>query len=730
MSTITFDFRHYYRKGERRESDQIAYQWDLGHVAEIYVPVNATYEIHYCFSDFAETDDYAVESVTEAEDGGYKLTAHIPNKYFERSGELKVYVIGSDDNHVLTTYEGYISIRGRIKPDDYTDDDPENEATRILAEAREARDAAIEAAEQAEAAASQSAAQASIAKVYDATKTYAIGDYCLHDGQLYECTTEITTPEAWTAAHWTATTVGTELNDIKGDVTGLKEDLSESVGDLKSALNFNHAVPPGYLLRSTNSGNGNEWSMIGTPTDAQTETAINAWLTAHPEATTTVQDGSLTLTKFRGGELPFVTPEQFGAVGNGVVDDTAAITAAFNSGFPVALIKGKNYYVTSIEVTTPLLVYGNGATISTTCGESYLRVIICYTLAKTAIFYDVNFETTVGVPTTGAHGETIINRSKRTAISGYALEIMRVVGCTFNGFDTAIDGNVSSGDTTFTNVLDTLIVEDTLIKNALMGITRTFRHVFIDNCRIEVDKNAQSGEHCIYLHSDVLETANITSTVFDAGESSSGGVIQFWPTNGVQSTNIVDGTYVISNCILIGDGFVNLTGGGICDITGCDMLTINYNTTNRRRQFDCPQSSTSVINVANSNVNIELLDNKSNINFNACKLYSTAIVSERTSIANANNCEFINLGIVLYGAEKFRGCVFSSPVRVPGNYYVAVHNTASGGYMANCIFESDGTAITIAYNTSGSCSLVNIISSLPIGSQTSSLTVVNKIEAL
>lgn len=236
MSTITFDFRHYYRKGERRESDQIAYQWDLGHVAEIYVPVNATYEIHYCFADFTETDDYAVESTTAAEDGGYKLTAHIPNKYFERSGELKVYVIGSDDNHVLTTYEGYISIRGRIKPDDYTDDDPENEATRILAEAREARDAAIEAAEQAEAAASQSAAQASIAEVYDATKTYAIGDYCLHDGQLYECTTEITTPEAWTAAHWTATTAGTELNDIKDDVNGLKEELNADISQLKNAL--------------------------------------------------------------------------------------------------------------------------------------------------------------------------------------------------------------------------------------------------------------------------------------------------------------------------------------------------------------------------------------------------------------------------------------------------------------------------------------------------------------
>lgn len=136
MSTITFDFRHHYQRGERREAEQVAYQWDLGHVAEIYVPVNAAYEIHYCFSDFVETDDYAVESTTVAEDGGYKCIAHIPNIYFERSGELKVFIVGSSDNHIITTYEGFITIRGRIKPEDYVDDDPENGAEDIIARAR------------------------------------------------------------------------------------------------------------------------------------------------------------------------------------------------------------------------------------------------------------------------------------------------------------------------------------------------------------------------------------------------------------------------------------------------------------------------------------------------------------------------------------------------------------------------------------------------------------------
>lgn len=128
MSTITMDFRHHYQRGERREAEQVAYQWDLGHVAEIFVPLDATYNISYCFSDYDKTDDYAVESITAADDGGYKLTAHVPNKYFERSGELRVYIIGEADDHIITTYEGFLTIRGRLEPDDYVDPDPENGA--------------------------------------------------------------------------------------------------------------------------------------------------------------------------------------------------------------------------------------------------------------------------------------------------------------------------------------------------------------------------------------------------------------------------------------------------------------------------------------------------------------------------------------------------------------------------------------------------------------------------
>lgn len=73
------------------------------------------------------------------------------------------------------------------------------------------------------------------------------------------------------------------------------------------------------------------------------------WLDEHPEATTTVQDGAVTTQKLADGAViydkfddslkAFVTPEMFGAVGDGTTDDTAAVQAAFDNELPVVLKK-------------------------------------------------------------------------------------------------------------------------------------------------------------------------------------------------------------------------------------------------------------------------------------------------------------------------------------------------------------------------------------------------------
>lgn len=38
---------------------------------------------------------------------------------------------------------------------------------------------------------------------YDPTATYAVGDYCIYNNTYYCCISAISTPEAWTQAHWT-----------------------------------------------------------------------------------------------------------------------------------------------------------------------------------------------------------------------------------------------------------------------------------------------------------------------------------------------------------------------------------------------------------------------------------------------------------------------------------------------------------------------------------------------
>lgn len=70
----------------------------------------------------------------------------------------------------------------------------------------------------------------------------------------------------------------------------IKADLDDKV-DLPS----NGYGTSGKVLRST--GTGTEWATVGQPTDAQTAEAVTDWLNEHPEATTTVQDESITEPK-------------------------------------------------------------------------------------------------------------------------------------------------------------------------------------------------------------------------------------------------------------------------------------------------------------------------------------------------------------------------------------------------------------------------------------------------
>lgn len=98
-----------------------------------------------------------------------------------------------------------------------------------------------------------------------------------------------------------------------------------------------------------------------------TEQEITNVIEEHPEWVTTVQDGSLTAAKFSDALKlqtikDYVTPEMYGAKGDGVTDDTQAIQNAVNVGKYV-LFGSKTYLITNtIQCSGNISLLGNGAT--------------------------------------------------------------------------------------------------------------------------------------------------------------------------------------------------------------------------------------------------------------------------------------------------------------------------------------------------------------------------------
>ena len=89
---------------------------------------------------------------------------------------------------------------------------------------------------------------------------------------------------------------------------------------------------------------------------------VNEWLDEHPEATTTVQDGAITEPKIHAEFLPYikneyVTPEMFGAVGDGVTDDTEAIQSAINTKKPIHFGR-KTYCATHLTIKNATKLIG------------------------------------------------------------------------------------------------------------------------------------------------------------------------------------------------------------------------------------------------------------------------------------------------------------------------------------------------------------------------------------
>ena len=145
--------------------------------------------------------------------------------------------------------------------------------------------------------------------------------------------------------------------------------MSQADGDKKLVAPTTDGTN-GQLLQ-TNGDGTTKWTTQGTPTDAQVGTAVNTWLTAHPEATTTVQDGAISRAKLNDDlkaktdavpELKSAITEQTrnlitGSIKNASLESNGSIyrPSQNKSLYYAPVTSGKTYRITTDEST---LFYG------------------------------------------------------------------------------------------------------------------------------------------------------------------------------------------------------------------------------------------------------------------------------------------------------------------------------------------------------------------------------------
>ena len=236
------------------------------------------------------------------------------------------------------------------------------------------------------------------------------------------------------------------------------------------------------------------------------------------------------LDELLGLFVPYVTPEMFGAVGDGVNDDSQAFTDALNMTMPVVLTKGKTYLASNITLNTNAEIIGNHARILNTTND-YTFVVD----GNTIIIDDVQIDGAYGIDISSENTTSgikirdcyILNANigiRKNNFGGYN----KIENCYIRTLDDGI-GILIGNDVTTQLITDYFYISKTSIEPVTKTITNNtgikannVLYLYIDHCDIV---NFKDG---VLLDDSFGTTANyvyITNTSF------------FQCTNGVHCNN-------------------------------------------------------------------------------------------------------------------------------------------------------------------------------------------------
>lgn len=299
--------------------------------------------------------------------------------------------------------------------------------------------------------------------------------------------------------------------------------------------------------------------------EEQVEEYVTAWLDEHPEATTTVQDGSLSIDKMVVGTLGYVTPQMFGAKGDGVTDDTAAVQAAMDAlgvSASVLLIPTGTYRVTrqvDIANKSGVKILGAGQPTISVKSQEAITSAFCITDYNNVEVSGIKFVSTRDKAGTPPSGHIRVNNTSSNIYAIFASRGDTLV-CKNNTFENmesdywivneenknvTIDGWTSDGASI---PMYTTHLKDSVIKNA----------------KVKPATGLGGGDHCLYI-STLCDNVRVENSVFESQDDCIGPLFSFYNANhetdeAYQPKRIVFRNVTAKGCrLIVGNIFADIT---------------------------------------------------------------------------------------------------------------------------------------------------------------------------
>lgn len=345
----------------------------------------------------------------------------------------------------------------------------------------------------------------------------------------------------------------------------------------------------------------------------------------------------------------YATPEMFGAVGDGVIDDTVAIKSAINSADCVKFDPTKTYKVSgNIYLKNNTHLEGRGATIY---GGSFATQtpVFCVLNVSNVVIDNLTIKGDNNVLSEALSGTSTIYTSNLVGIHMQKASNISINNCIFDGLRYAVkqDEAVVDVPSSYHITVDSCTTQNGVIMPFYFGGALD---VHITRCDIDAVVGSKNTNHNVYISAS-CDDVFFTNNHFSGGSG-------FCFNIGTSASNATP-----PKDILIHNNICECASAFLANIHGANVtLTGNVITTNATRSFYL--AAKSVLAMSGNHIQA------SNSEGNAYVFEGTDVTIRSTS--DVITCDALILGVGGVSDVEFSNCVLTCK-----------SNTISVGYLTS-----------------------------------------------